>query len=185
VSSTYKCSPLANAKVSIWHARPDGRYGPLGLSPDNDDGVGQCRGMFPSDSHGTVTVDTFVPGTYGILNGLGPGGFDLPPYGPKVVHFHVQAEGYKTLVTQAVVPEDGEKMADWRGTAIVLGVGGEELKSTGKDNSKLKIRLVLEPSEDGHRENMCPSGIFWGFPYSFFTESIAECKPALLRYFEL
>lgn len=54
----------------------------------------------------SFSVNTLLPGSYGLLCGLGPGGVDFPPYGPKTFHFRVSAPGYKTLVTEVEV--DGE-----------------------------------------------------------------------------
>jgi protocatechuate 3,4-dioxygenase beta subunit len=94
-----------------------------------------CRGTYQAG--GSFTVSTLVPGSYGLLNGLGPSGFDIPPYGPKLVHFRVTAPGYKTLVTEVQLGGG----IDLRGPSMVIDgvrasvedlLEGEGGKMTGK-----------------------------------------------------
>lgn len=181
IKSSTRCASIPHAKIEIWHSQPNGKYASL-------QGQGQaCRGVFKSDNHGSFEVQTMVPGTYGALNGLSPLEFDFPPFGPKLIHFRISADGFKTLVTQAVVTTDGGVEMDLRGPELVLGSSElPELVSVSSTNEvlKKKIKFVLEPGSDDN-ESVCPSGLFYGFPTSFFTESIAICKPALLKYFTI
>ena len=103
-------------EIDIWQTRPDGTY-PSILSALRD-GNHECRGRFvispthknhnddDSSSSGkqysnTTTVissssssfvfHTFAPGSTGALNGLGPHRWDLPPYGPPVIHMMIHS----------------------------------------------------------------------------------------------
>ena len=173
--------------MEVWHAQPNGRYSTLGEESD------KCRAKIETDSHGSFVFKSLAPGTYGSLNGLSPGGFDFPPFGPKLIHFRVTADGYKPLVTQVILHESENeiKLMDFRGPAMILGSsdGLPELElvgNTSEGGNKYKIKLVMEAAAaEEKQEEMCPSGIFWGLPTSFFTEPISVCKPALLRYFSL
>ncbi|GMH61836.1 hypothetical protein TrLO_g9122 [Triparma laevis f. longispina] len=164
------CSRISTASTEIWHATPSGSYSPL-TGEDID-----CRGTYDG---GSFSVNTLLPGSYGLLCGLGPGGVDFPPYGPKTFHFRVSAPGYKTLVTEVEV--DGEGWIDWRGPSLVLG---------GKETTPLNsnIKLVLEPSAPEHEiedETSC-SYLSLLNPYTFFTEPLAGCSGwAVFKFFDM
>ena len=103
-------------EIDIWQTRPDGTY--PSIRSALRDGDHECRGRFvispthknhnddDSSSSGkqysnTTTVissssssfvfHTFAPGSTGALNGLGPHRWDLPPYGPPVIHMMIHS----------------------------------------------------------------------------------------------
>ncbi|GMH98242.1 hypothetical protein TrST_g964 [Triparma strigata] len=170
IVSSSSCSRISTATTEVWHATPEGNYSPL--SGENMD----CRGTYEG---GSFLVNTLVPGSYGLFGGLGPMGVDIPPYGPKSIHFRVSAPGYKTLVTEVEI--DGEGWTDWRGPSLVLG---------GKDASQLapSLKLVLEPlptSSSSSSEPLC-SFLSLLNPYSFFTEPLALCSGgAIFKFFDM
>jgi len=120
--------------VEVWHALPSGSYSSLDSEKDSD-----CRGTYTG---GSLAVSSLIPGNYGLLNGLGPSGFDLPPYGPKLVHFRISAPGYKTLVTEVQLEEG----ADLRGPNLAIGGVRTTLEGLVTGNGKMsgKVKFVLE-----------------------------------------
>jgi hypothetical protein len=146
-----------------------------------------------TSSSGTATAHTYVPGVYGSLNGLGPGGLDLPPWGPPVVHLLVTADGYEPVVTEvtleSVVSGGG---TDLRGPALVLGKdkAGLEVESPVVKEGSVSagVTVVLEPAEGGKgtavADYLCRA-LVWGGVTSFFTEPIAVCRPEMFSFFSL
>lgn len=58
------CSPLANARVDVWHCDKDGVYSGFSQPGSNTRGETFCRGIQLSDSSGKVTFKTIYPGWY-------------------------------------------------------------------------------------------------------------------------
>jgi protocatechuate 3,4-dioxygenase beta subunit len=93
-------TPIAGARLDIWHASPVGLY-------ENQD-AGQAdfnlRGQFTTDGKGAFCFASVRPAGYPVpING--PVGDLLraqnrPPMRPAHVHFIVSAPGHKTLITQ-------------------------------------------------------------------------------------
>ena len=137
VVASGSCSKISAATVEVWHALPSGSYSSLDPEKEAD-----CRGTYKSG--GSFTVSTLVPGSYGLLNGLGPSGFDTPPYGPKLIHFRVTAPGYKTLVTEVQLGEG----LDFRGPSMVI------------DGVRTSVEGLLE----GESGNMSGKGECLGLP---------------------
>lgn len=82
VQSAADCSPVTGAKIEFWLAAPNGRY---------DD---QHRATQYPDTSGNYRFETHMPPEYGFR----------PPH----IHIRVEANGFKTLVTQ-YYPEKGSQ----------------------------------------------------------------------------
>jgi catechol 1,2-dioxygenase len=76
-------TPIKDALVEIWHCNIEGEY-------DNDSDEFRQRAGWKSDEIGAYSFKTIMPGKY--LNGK--------LYRPAHIHFRVQADGYKELVSQ-------------------------------------------------------------------------------------
>ncbi|KAJ1485117.1 hypothetical protein T484DRAFT_1794941 [Baffinella frigidus] len=88
------CAAVKNAEVYIWHADASGSMRtpdkPLGeycramvkvcmRTPDKPLGE-YHRAMVKTNNKGDYSVITTPPGSVGVLGGVGPSGFDLPPF---------------------------------------------------------------------------------------------------------
>ncbi|BGP00969.1 hypothetical protein NBRC10513v2_005024 [Rhodotorula toruloides] len=103
--------PLKGAFVDVWHDAPDGFYD--SQSPDKPEH--HCRGRFETDSNGNYSLVALKPTPYPIPFDFSAGKLlnmmDRHPYRPAHIHFHVQAPGHKTLVTQ-VFSRDSQYLDD-------------------------------------------------------------------------
>ncbi|KAL7003919.1 Catechol dioxygenase N terminus [Cystobasidiomycetes sp. EMM_F5] len=92
--------PLSGALVDIWHDAPDGLYD--AQSPEKP--AYHCRGRFVTDNDGNYSTICLKPTPYPIPFDHQAGQLlkmmDRHPYRPAHIHFWVEAEGHKTLVTQ-------------------------------------------------------------------------------------
>lgn len=90
---------------------PDGFYD--AQSPDKPEH--HCRGRFETDSNGNYSLVALKPTPYPIPFDFSAGKLlnmmDRHPYRPAHIHFHVQAPGHKTLVTQ-VFSRDSQYLDD-------------------------------------------------------------------------
>lgn len=75
------------AVVHVWQADSDGKY-------DNhlDESSHYCRGQIKVDKNGSYRIRSILPGLY--------------PGRPRHFHIQVEAEGYKTIVTQLYIIGD-------------------------------------------------------------------------------
>lgn len=78
VKSALTCAPISEAKIEVWMAGPDGRYGD------------QWRATFFSLQDGTYRFSSPFPGSYG----------NRPPH----IHLIVNAPGFQKLTTQHYSP---------------------------------------------------------------------------------
>ena len=101
----YHSTTEGKVEIEIWQTRPDGTYPSIRSAFKN--GNTECRARYiiipPSTSkhnNNNHTVSnptssssfvfrTLAPGSTGALNGLGPNRFDIPPYGPPVIHMMI------------------------------------------------------------------------------------------------
>jgi protocatechuate 3,4-dioxygenase beta subunit len=60
VNANNNCTPIANARVDVWHCDKDGNYS--GYS--SEVGETYCRGIQLTDANGQVTFQTIYPGWY-------------------------------------------------------------------------------------------------------------------------
>jgi len=104
-------TPLAGATIDVWHTAPNGLYEQQDpLQPDMN-----LRGRFTTDSSGSYSFYCLRPVPYPVPDD-GPAGrllglLDRKSYRPAHIHFIVEAEGHRTLVTQ-VFDEEDEWIAD-------------------------------------------------------------------------
>jgi len=85
VKSAADCKPVANARIEVWMAGPQGHYG--------DD----WRATLFSDGNGRYYFRSHAPPNYGT--------------GRPHIHIKVSSDGYKTLITQHYPAENaGEIM---------------------------------------------------------------------------
>jgi protocatechuate 3,4-dioxygenase beta subunit len=220
----YTCShnnlSTRNLVVEVWQPRPDGTYSSL------REGVqeGDCRAVLPlidtdpSESPnnflGRLEIETLSPGSPGLFGGIVPSAaamlfHDIPPFGPGVIHFMINADGQYPLLAQISMSEISHMVSiskglffgqDLRPHARSSGndlFGGVEVQSASLENSTLEIEVdfFLAPMPSYmvvHQEDTAAmlyrkdifcssdSGIS-----SFFKEPISVCVPSLLDYFEL
>lgn len=94
VNVNNNCSPIANARVDIWHCDKDGIYSGYANQPGGVNTVGQtfCRGIQLTDSAGQVKFTTIYPGWYT----------------GRITHIHFQVYLNNGLVatSQIAFPED-------------------------------------------------------------------------------
>ena len=76
-------TPLKGAVLDLWHADTKGNY-------DNESDKFLCRGCVKTDENGAYAFETIAPGHY----------FMGDEARPSHIHYKVDAEGCKTLVTQ-------------------------------------------------------------------------------------
>lgn len=98
--------PLAHAVLDVWQAAANGMYsGQDGAQP-----VDNLRGRYRTDAQGRYAIRTTIPVSYPIPTD-GPVGRLLDatrrhPWRPAHVHFLIEAEGYRRLVTHLFLDED-------------------------------------------------------------------------------
>lgn len=110
--------PLRDAQVDIWHSDPDGFYDLQLL--DQNHGL-SARGRFRTASDGSFHLWTLRPSPYPVPDD-GPVGAMLAAQGrhayrPEHVHFQIEKEGHRTLVTH-LFAEGG----DYLDSDVVFGV---------------------------------------------------------------
>ena len=111
-------APVANAIVDVWHADDQGFYDVQKASLEGHDAG---RGWFRTDDQGRFFLWTVRPSAYPIPND-GPVGKMLDaqgrhPFRPAHVHFMIQAEGYRKLVTHLF-----ERGCTYLDSDVVFGV---------------------------------------------------------------
>lgn len=109
---------VANAIVDVWHADDQGFYDVQKASLEGHDAG---RGWFRTDDQGRFFLWTVRPSAYPIPND-GPVGKMLDaqgrhPFRPAHVHFMIQAEGYRKLVTHLF-----ERGCTYLDSDVVFGV---------------------------------------------------------------
>lgn len=184
----------AGSVLEIWQARPDGKYTSLRpLMPDSND----CRAQVPLTDKGVADFTTVAPGSTGIMGGLGPGGWELNPYGPPVIHLLVRAKGHAPLLVDLPILVHPKTLAprkfsigDFRGVAWARSKPSElpmkirSWKANVPENKiSLEVDVYLQP---GHPDepDFCPSYMY-GTPTSFFLEPMSVCAPSLMDFFAL
>ena len=187
------CENLNNtAKAEVWQARPDGTY-----SSPRDSSSGECRATVLSKD-GWVSFTTLAPGSSGSLGGLGPSGWDMPPFGPPVMHMLLTADNHQPLLIHIPVlfhSKTYERRSFW-GPDFRGHVGRRTAQSDAYNITQwnisqedahvqveLDIFLTKGPSPD-IRKDMCP-WYMYGLPSAFFVEPIAVCAPYLFDFFPL
>jgi protocatechuate 3,4-dioxygenase beta subunit len=108
---------ISGATIHVWLASPNGVY-------DNMDKDGQpvkltqkqmkLRGAVQTDSNGKYSFKALRPGNYALS---GPQGDD---YRPAHIHIIIEAQGYKTLVTQLYFQGDPYNLKDLPGDEFFL-----------------------------------------------------------------
>lgn len=179
--------------VDVWQTRPDGSYS--SLRPNVDEG--DCRARLSSSDLSWTSV---LPGSTGALQGLGP--WDLPPYGPPVVHLLVTAPGHQqllvdipVLVSSRTKERQDFSWTDWRGSAWVQSVASNQLayeltQWTVVDAAVVQVDATLYlvagqlDDDDDPASSLCPS-LVHGHPQAFFREPLAVCARPLLDWFAL
>ena len=111
-------APVANAIVDVWHADDQGFYD---VQKESLEGQDAGRGWFRTDDRGRFFLWTVRPSAYPIPND-GPVGKMLEaqgrhPFRPAHVHFMIQAEGYRKLVTHLF-----ERGCTYLDSDVVFGV---------------------------------------------------------------
>jgi hypothetical protein len=180
-----------NTKMEVWQARPDGTYSSL-MS-----GNGDCRATIIPEN-GQANFTTLAPGSVGALGGLGPGGWDVAPYGPPAIHLLVTSPNHESLLIHIPIVPHVKTLeqksfwgGDWRGHAGRKRHSVDAFNMTtwnvGTNNEiqvEIDIYLTQGNSFQDLVKDLCPSRLY-GMPKSFYTEPIAVCAPSLLNFFPL
>lgn len=103
--------PVAGAVVDVWQANAEGDYS----NEDSSLDPWHLRGRQRTDADGRYTIETIWPSHYTVKHD-GPVGrlleaLERHPWRPAHIHFLVEAEGYRRLVTQAY-PANGRYLDD-------------------------------------------------------------------------
>lgn len=198
-----------NWTMEVWQARPDGTYSSLSRKDDYD-----CRasiGPKTMDGSSSVVLNTLAPGSTGCLGGLGPSGWDFPPYGPPVIHFMIQDHSYRHLPLLVDVPITFHRKTlkysksftfwpDLRGPAWVAPRDPHQRTSyqvrSWEPNGDVKSRTIAADLDfyliqsESYKSNpsvtnkwLCPSWVF--SPKSFFLEPVSVCTAWLLDFFSI
>lgn len=98
-------NPIAGATIDIWQTAPNGMYS----SQDEEQDINSFHGIFTTDENGRYAFTTVRPVSYTVPSD-GPVGKLLDatgrhPWRPSHLHYIVNAEGYRSLVTE-VFPDD-------------------------------------------------------------------------------
>ncbi|MFQ6590968.1 MULTISPECIES: intradiol ring-cleavage dioxygenase [Pseudomonas] len=136
--------PIADATLDVWQTASNGMYS----GQDTEQPTGNLRGRYRTDSQGRYAIRTVLPVSYPIPTD-GPVGQLLSatgrhPWRPAHLHFMIQAQGYRTLVTHLFNHDDPYLDSD-----AVFGV---------KDS----LRVVYRPCAASH-----PLGQEFGFGGAF------------------
>lgn len=93
-------TPLANARIDIWHADDKGTYHPEGSGDVSkyDNSEITLRGFLLTEADGSYAFSSIMPGLYGSR--------------ARHIHFRVEVESYQTLVTQTYFAGDSRISAD-------------------------------------------------------------------------
>lgn len=98
-------NPIAGASIDIWQTAPNGMYS----SQDEEQDINSFHGIFTTDENGRYAFTTVRPVCYTVPSD-GPVGKLLDatgrhPWRPSHLHYIVNAEGFRSLVTE-VFPDD-------------------------------------------------------------------------------
>lgn len=190
------CAAVTDGSVHVWQTQPDGTYASLG-NKDSD----ECRGYQEGSS--SFTFETLAPGSVGSMGGLGPNGWDVPPYVGPVIHVLAQGrDKAPVLVDIPLHPNPAKAMQQSRFFGPNFH-GSAWVSQQSSKNSSHRYRLTaweasenrIEVSVQIHlaaasttttdlKTSLCPSFLY-GLPGSFFTEPIELCAPALLKFLTL
>lgn len=196
------------AQVEVWQTRPDGSYS--SLRPGIDQGDCRTRVVFPTpqQQQQAIVLETVLPGSTGILGGLGPSQWDFPPFGPPVIHILATAQGHapslidlpilvsysKTSITR----KDSFWWSDWRGSAWIRDSSSSASRydivsweASADDDSVPHVHMAvqvflpqsIESSEQDMMAAFCPSKLYG--PSSFFLQPISVCAPSMLDFFAM
>ncbi|OIW33449.1 aromatic compound dioxygenase [Coniochaeta ligniaria NRRL 30616] len=137
--STKAMLPLAGATIDVWHTAPNGLY----EQQDDAQPDMNLRGRFTTDELGRFSFYCLRPVAYAIPDD-GPAGrllgmLDRGPFRPAHIHFLVEAEGHKTLVTQVFDAEDR-----WVGDDSVFAVKEELVVRYERREGDERARWGLE-----------------------------------------
>jgi catechol 1,2-dioxygenase len=132
-------TPLPGATVDVWHTAPNGLYEQQDpLQPNMN-----LRGRFTTDSLGRFSFYALRPVPYPVPDD-GPAGrllglLDRKPFRPAHIHFVVEAQGHRTLVTQVFDAED-----EWIGDDSVFAVKEELVVRFERREGDRRARWELE-----------------------------------------
>lgn len=140
-------APIAGAVIDVWHSTPEGRYS--GIEKHGEIDKKYYRGKITTDANGNYECRSILPVPYQIPN-KGPTGQLLEEYmgghswRPAHIHYWVQANGQRDLISQAYF-EGGEHIED-----DCCNGGGNEFMVPEKYEGDLRVMEVnfrLEPAQ--------------------------------------
>jgi catechol 1,2-dioxygenase len=142
-------TPLAGAKVDIWHTDDEGWYSGFASKPP----AGNLRGVVSCDDEGRYEIHTVKPAPYTIPLDGPTGQMTLAagwsPWRPAHIHLLVTAPGHRTLTTQLFFTGDpylGNDVASADKPELTLDPQWVEAPATGRGDEVRSDRdFVLEP----------------------------------------
>ena len=139
--------PVANARVDVWHASPEGYY----ENQDPQQADMNLRGTFTTDAEGNVRFHTIKPGGYPIpANGVA--GDLLRAQGrhnmrPAHLHFLIHKPGYKTQFSQVYASDDPNLDTDAQ-FGVTRALVGTYVREEGEPpRYALDHTFVIEPGD--------------------------------------
>jgi catechol 1,2-dioxygenase len=145
-------TPLAGAKVDIWHTDEEGWYSGFASKPP----AGNLRGVVTADAEGRYEIHTRKPAPYTIPLDGPTGQMTLAagwsPWRPAHIHLLVTAPGHRTLTTQLFFTGDpylGNDVASADKPELTLDPQWVEAPATGNGAGLLRSDrdFVLEPEQ--------------------------------------
>ena len=135
------CTPIANAIVEIWHARPstitiDQLNERTTVEYDNTSSEHEYRGQMRTDAQGRYQFHTLKPGWY--MNG-GP---YAGTYRPRHIHIKIWIDGVEKLTTQLYFKGDPLLEADpWAKQSLELTLSED---SSGAQSAIFNFVIVTD-----------------------------------------
>lgn len=186
-------------RVEVWQARPDGTYSSIApeSSTKDDENISPCRATIPivssSLNHSKsfeFEFETLAPGSTGVLGGLGPAGFDIPPWKyPPVIHIMSWIDGYQLSLIEIPIPFVA---ADGANTLKDQSFGWGRVSSEWNNNInelELIVDIYMKQNDQYRMRNLrdvlCQHSEWYASPQSFSMEPIALCRPFMLDFFPL
>lgn len=145
--------PIADAVIDIWHSAPNGMYEQQDPSQDEMN----CRGRFKTDRDGRYSLYCLKPVPYPVPND-GPAGkmltmLDRSPMRPGHIHFVLEKEGYRRLITQVFDRRDKYLDSDTV-FAVKPELVVEYLQREGDENARWELEYDFRLDEDEENDDL-------------------------------
>ncbi|RKF58795.1 Catechol 1,2-dioxygenase [Golovinomyces cichoracearum] len=147
VSDRITKKPVAGALIDIWQASTNGLY----EDQDKDQVEYNLRGKFKTDDNGNYGFYCLRPTKYSAMPGEPFNELlrllDRPMFRPGHIHFKVECEGYKSLITQIYDSKDPYLTKDVVfGVRDKLTVDFKPLEGNPKAKFEVEFPIILVPT---------------------------------------